>query len=78
MATSNQTVEGAELPTYAISVRRMTAESVAYVLAAGAIAITGLVVAAMISPLLGLMIMLGAIPLWGWGCLAGKTFYKEG
>lgn len=64
-------------PRYAISVRRMTAESVMAVVVAGVVAITGLVVAFTVMPLLGILIALGSLPLWGWGCLADKTFYSE-
>lgn len=63
--------------TYAVSVRRMTAESVLVVLLAAVVAITGFVVGATITWWAGVPIMIGSIPLWGWGCLANKTFYAE-
>ena len=66
-----------ERPAYAISVRPMTAESVGAVLLGGAAAILGFVVGTQMSWWIGVPIALGALPLWGWACLANQTFYKE-
>ena len=66
-----------ERPTYAISVLRMTVESVGAVLLGGAAAILGFVVGNQVSWWIGIPIALGALPLWGWACLANKTFYRD-
>ena len=77
MSSADVATDAGNRQEYAVSVRRMTAESVAYVLLGGAVAISGFVIGAQLSWWLGIPIMFGAVPLWGWGCLANRTFYAE-
>ena len=70
---SMDTTEPDDLP----SVGRVGLTSAASVVGAVAILSLGLIAMVLVSVFAGLLIVLGALPLWGWACVQNKALYSK-